>query len=538
MAAQEAARKAAQEAARKAAEEAARKAAAEAARKAAAEAARKAAAEAAKAAQAADGIQVKKAITTRLSAYDAPPPAPAAANGAPEAASGVPSRFGFGIGKFAAQAASEVKDIAAAAVENLVPAPDPVAEAQLDEVNQATNQETGNLGSDKHQIDVARREQDAKDSNAAVPLDPADERVTSEFDAAELHAYKELAVEDRKKFNDAYQYLHCERTNGRETRGSKGAREAFRKALVEGKLLDADKDGTRVLDHFRNRMLTDLAPELQGKRVDTRGQLQTLAYQVGHPGEVFQGNDTDSCVPASLQANMAARNPGEYMRVATGLVFDGQVTLHGPKGDQVMKLDPDALWKERGGVGTVRATTNQLLQQSFMTFAQESYPPSEGDVLFTGGRYGKGGQYGGSEGGLTLNQAEALFENVSGSYVTPVGVTAANRPQAAETLELATSGRRPVQVGLASDRGGHMVSVMGIDQDADGKKVVTYSDSNDGSEKTMPLDDFMKFATGMVLPSQWAGPFVGAATGVEGGSVLGGGYGGGRAGGRGRGIGG
>lgn len=537
---------AAQEAARKAAQEAARKAAEEAARKAAQEAARKAAEQGAKAAHAgaapiADAVGVKKAITTRLSAYDADAPAPAAgpAPAPPDEASAVPARFGFGgVGKVAGEAISQLKDVvenavegaaagaAAGAVENVAQGADPVLEAQQEEVAQASNQATISPEDEKRAMREAREAADAKAANAEVPLDPQDERVTKDFNEQELQAYKELPVDDRKKFNDVYQYLHCENQSGKETQASISARDGFRKALTEGTLVDKDKEGTRVLDHFGARMRTDLADELKGKGVDARGQLQTLAYQIAHPGTIFQGEQTDTCVAASLQTNMAARNPGEYMRVATGLLFDGKVTLHGPKGDQEIKLDTSALYSEAGEAYSVRATTNQLLQQSFMSFAREKYPAQEGDILFTGGRYGRGGQYGGDGEGLTLNQAEQLFENVSGSYVTPVGVTDENRAQSTRSLEDAVASGQRVQVGLASDRGGHMVAVLGIETDAEGRQVVRYSDSNEAAEKTMPLDKFMELSTGMVLPSQYAGVFVSA-----GGTGASGDYGGGRGGG-------
>ncbi|MBM3275105.1 MAG: hypothetical protein FJZ00_08120 [Candidatus Sericytochromatia bacterium] len=350
----------------------------------------------------------------------------------------------------------------------------------------------------KEQRAQRRRENRAEERWSQEPLTDEDRQTIARFDRAERRAFRGLSRGDRAKFRKVYAYLYCYDRPGHETASSKSSRLAFRKALQYGKLTKEDRNGKSVLDHFADRMREDLAPGLESSKygLDNRGQFQNLAEQIGEPAKMFQGVGTDDCVAASLAANMARRDPGEYMRIVSGLVFDGKATLIGPDGGKsTMTLDKRAVWKDRGR--KVRNTTSDLIQQSFMTYARTKFP---------GGK-------GGGNGGLTMRQAEGLYENLTGEYAVALGVTDKNREEAAQTILAAGKAGSSFQVGFGNRRGDHMVTILGIGKDARGNSVVRFADSLTGEQRQMRWERFKGQIDGMILPSQFAASFMGDKTG-------------------------
>ncbi|MBM3271343.1 MAG: hypothetical protein FJZ01_27220 [Candidatus Sericytochromatia bacterium] len=240
-----------------------------------------------------------------------------------------------------------------------------------------------------------------------------------------------------------------------------------------------------------------------------KGQLEYLARQIGTPSKMYQGTDTSDCVAASMQVQLARTQPAEYMRIAGGLIFDGKATLHGPDGGtSEIKLDKAAVWTSDGR--KVRETTSELIQQSFMSYARKRFPPQPGDKNPPGGARGV---FGGKGGGLTMREAEGLYENLTGRYASALAVTPGNRDAATQAVVEAARDGRSFQIGLGSDEGGHMVTLLGVRKDAKGRLMARFSDSETGSSRLMKWDKFKQLIDGIVLPSEFADPFVGARTG-------------------------
>jgi hypothetical protein len=359
--------------------------------------------------------------------------------------------------------------------------------------------------------------------NQRIGLSDEDKQAVAGFRRSERREYRKLSPSERKKFRKVYDYLLCEKAPGLETPSSKEAREGLRSALKFGVLKAKDRNGKTVLDHFADRAAGDLKSGLDGPKygLDARGQLQNLAKAIGHPPGIFQGTRTDTCVATSLQVQLARRDPGEYMRIAGGLVFDGKVDLHGPDGGKsTMKLDKRALWDEQGK--KVRDTTQELVQQSFMTYARDKFPPlrDRGDSDGHGaGRAGGRWAFGGNGKGLTMRQSEGLFENVTGHYASALNVTDGNREAVGDAVLAAEKKGRRFQVGLASSRGGHMVTLLGVAEDRNGHKVVRFSDSQTGTQRTMRWSAFKNAMNGVILPTESASRFAGEKTGGNGTNV-------------------
>ncbi|MBM3270615.1 MAG: hypothetical protein FJZ01_23520 [Candidatus Sericytochromatia bacterium] len=351
----------------------------------------------------------------------------------------------------------------------------------------------------------AERLRERRRENEKVPLGEADERFVEEFNKEERAAYRRLSPAEREKFRKVYEYAYYEKQSGEQAGGSESAQSALRSALKQGAMQRVDHNGTSVLDHFARRVGDGLAPGLKGAGLDGRQQLGNMAREIAFASATFQGAGTRDCVAASMELQLARRDPGEFMRVATGLVFDGKATLHGPDGrDSIMRLDAGALKTDVGP--KVRSTTNQLIQQSFMTYARESFPAGTDDNRWVGGERGTG---------LTMRQAEGLYENLTGGRGAAIKVTEANSHETLAAILAAGKAGGRFQVGLGAGEGGHMVTLLGVARDRKGRLVARYSDSATGKTRKMSWNEFKERIKGAVIPSEFAGQLAGNRASTE-----------------------
>ncbi len=433
-------------------------------------------------------------------------------------------------------------------------------EAKIQEAKQTADAESEKWNDpwyEKTQIHKYQREAAARTANAEVPLSDSQATVVKCLETDEQKtAFKQLSTEERDQFSKAYQAVGG--TWAEQNDYAKKASHGLRKLLAEGRLLDADSQGGTLLATLAAHADKPLAKPLADAGLDQTGQLQNLVNMIAYPDSVFQGENTNTCVVASLQTVLAQNDPAELARIAAGVIWEGEVKLH--KGD-TLKLVTSELWKDDGG----RSSTSQIIQGSFREFARQ-FPPEPvmgrdggeygggrggGGGVRGGGRYGSkgthgggrygvagtygggrgggGGTHGGGElrdgqpasvagapsgapgespasvpGGLTEYQAQEIYERVLGKLAVPVPVEDGNRQAAWNGLKRALESGIPVPAGVTGyDKKNnpilHQVTILGIEGDT-----VFIADPGTGKGRPFPIDQVLKDLNALILPAQFA----------------------------------
>lgn len=307
--------------------------------------------------------------------------------------------------------------------------------------------------------------------------------------------------------------------------------------LVRGDLTrEPANGGKRLLDVLAERATQPVDPRLAGRGLQMGEALSDVIEQAAMPMIVRQGKGSSTCVAGSLQAAKAAEDPAGYAEMVLGLIQDGHTTVQGPDGTpREVALDTSDIDDGHKGQDLLDAA----VQGSLVAFAKESVPANAsgddfgggrvgggggrfgggrlgmdarfgggrlgGSGRFGGGRVGSGGRMGGeSDAGLTLPQADYLYESTLGRKGHAVNVDDENAEHILKKIE-SVAGQSPVQVGLQAVQsdgsiGGHMLSVQGTSTDADGKRQILVSDSNSGEITAIPRDEFQKLLIGAILP--------------------------------------
>ncbi len=312
--------------------------------------------------------------------------------------------------------------------------------------------------------------------------------------------------------------------------------------LVRGDLTkEPPGGGPRLLDVLADRAFKPADPKLAERGIQMGEVLSDVIEVAAMPMIVKQGKGSSTCVAGSLQAAKAAEDPAAYAEFVLSLVQDGKATVKGPDGKpQEMALNTGDIDDGHKGQDMLDAA----VQGSMVAFARQAVPDSAGaDGDFGGGRTGGGGKLGGgrvggggkfgggrlggsgkygggrvggggklggdADEGLTLRQADHLYEVTLGRKGQSVNVEDGNAALITAKIE-AAAGKHPVQVGLQAVQpdgsiGGHMVAVQGATTSDDGKPLLMISDSNTGEITAMPRDEFQKLLVGAILPEQTTG---------------------------------
>ncbi|HEY9855208.1 MAG TPA: hypothetical protein V6D05_05675 [Stenomitos sp.] len=536
-AAEEAKRKAAEEAAKKAAEEAAKKAAEEAAKKAAEEAAQKAAEEAAQKAAREAAKDTSKAVGHgRYAAYAAPEEPAAPVEPPKPQAQGLLAKMMSAFGRAEAPKAPDIplmiKRLPEAPVEKAQALPSKIEEKMELAKEQAPAKEA------KKQERLAPPSEADRAENAKAPISQAHEEVFEALAPEQQQAFRELSPQGRQDFDKVYRAVGG--LWAEPTQYSLEASGGLNKLLTDHKLEVKDTEGGSLIGTLAKRCDQDLQPDLQPLS-STKGILQAAIKQVAYPDNVYQGENTNTCASTALQGIMASEDPAEFLRVTTGLVFDGHVKL---QSGTDLKLDGSkAAWDGDGG----RSIFSDAVQTSFDSFAKQF--PAESDEDFGGGRVGGGGRYGGGRvgggdrfgggrvgggsrfgegeatgaqvgganggqvdgGGLTQNQIENLYEQVAGRLAVNITVQDDNRFSALDGVAAALEGGQKVPVGVQGVDGQgnathHMISVLDIQKDASdpGKDKVVFTDPGTGQPTSLPVNEFAKILEAVIIPAQYA----------------------------------
>lgn len=376
-----------------------------------------------------------------------------------------------------------------------------------------------------------------KQVNTQVPLTPDQQVVYNKLNPPAQQAYQQLPTDQRNQFANVW--IGVGGDWAAQTQDSQNAANGLQTLLVNGQLTQTDSQGNTMLADLDNRVGKPLAPQLQGKGVDGTGQLQGIIDLAANPNSTFQGDNTNTCVPSSVLTVMGNTQPAELVRVATGLVFDGSVSLQGPQdgvtasGSNVVHLSTSALYSYDGG----RGSTSELLQQSFFDYAGQFPPnPAAGDPAAVaaggrygssgtagggrygssgaagegrygssgtaaGGRYGSSGAAGGAPGGLTPFQAQQLLQFATGTPTVPVNVTDSNRDAVWNNVQMAVNSGTPVSVQVPNSQGEwHEVTVTGISADGN---TVTIQDSGAGGTENVDAATFKNNLNYAVLPAEY-----------------------------------
>lgn len=370
----------------------------------------------------------------------------------------------------------------------------------------------------------SRTEEATRQANAKVELSDSLEPIAAKLDPEELQALKELSVDQRAKFGELYEQLGGLKTDA--DPGTRQAVDGLERLLKEGTLETKDFMGGSLLDTFHSRLKQ--TPDAQMGDVTPQSLLQTVINHIAAPTAVSQGKDTNTCACAALQTIVANQDPAEYARLATGLAFDGKVSL---KGGEEMVLDASEVGKlDDDG----RSPLSQAIQGTFKKFAEQF--PEEGTEdygggrlgrgRFGGGRLGSGGKYGDGTlgsgtigganggqvngGGLTQNQIEKLYESVIDKLAVKIPVTPENMDAVMDGVVRTLQNDQPVPVGVrGQDSAGrsthHVVTVLGIDlEEGKGEPTVTFSDPGTAKEHKMPLSEFQQVMEAVVIPAEYA----------------------------------
>lgn len=327
-------------------------------------------------------------------------------------------------------------------------------------------------------------------ATTASSLPAGQQELYASLTPAQQQAFGALPPEGRRQFNDVY---------GRLSAGPKGpqSQQELKNLLESGRLSAKDGAGTPILETLDRRL--DEAPDLRLK-ASSADVIRDVVSQLNAPDSVYQGKNTSTCASSGVQTILASTNPAEFVRVATGLAYDGKVTLASGK---EMALDLKAIPK-----GDDRSALNQAVQGSFQAFAsQYGEDGSElgggklgGAARLGGGKLGGRSRYGGGDEGLTENQIGRLYENLIGAQVDQVDLKdPAVRDSNFQSLVGKFPGSQAILVGVKSDIGHHAISVVGVDGSPPDN--VLYVDPNDGKINRMPYKEFKEILEVVMWPT-------------------------------------
>ncbi len=315
-------------------------------------------------------------------------------------------------------------------------------------------------GSDGHiVVEDAPHVNDGKDLNGPR----ADEAARQVADNVAL----EGAALDTLSSKDRARYLSVKKTllapaDGR-PQGDPVAALALQTMLLEGKLTGP------LLQN-----LSKLNQQKLATGIDRQQLLADVVQEVAVPEAIAQRN-RGTCVPTSIEIQLAQQNPAEYVRLISGLASpEGEVTTAG--GD-VLKREPGVI-----DDGTSRTMSQKLLAPALMELgnALADYDNEEDEHV--------GGSLDGKS-GLTAAQADVLLESIHGRDFA-FQSTSSDAEKKAGTqfvLEELKAGR-DVLVGLKWGTGGHKVLVTGT-ENRDGVEYVKIINPW-GRQELIPLADF------------------------------------------------
>jgi len=301
--------------------------------------------------------------------------------------------------------------------------------------------------------------------------------------------------------------------------------------LAAGKLTGEDSEGQTVLDRLVG--VLDRQPDPQLGEIGAQELVRQIVGDLARPFNIFQGKGTVTCAAASIQSSLACDQPAEYARIATQLLFDGKANL--PNAEREMELDPAGLSLDEG-----RTALGDVMQESLASYARQfdddgswigpTDDPSDlgggavgtkrglgggavgakrglgGGAVGTkkglgGGEIGQGDEASASEDahGLTPGQIAHLYRDVVGRDVINVEVNDEDRAIVADQLRRAVNdGEKPLVGVEAHDDAGnptrHAVQVIGVTKRPGKPEQVVFTDSQQGTPQSMPLDEFMALA--------------------------------------------
>jgi hypothetical protein len=252
----------------------------------------------------------------------------------------------------------------------------------------------------------------------------------------------EGAALDKLSAKDRARYLSVKKTllapgEGR-PQGDPVAALALQTLLLEGKA------SGELLTSLSKLNQQELAPG-----IDRQQLLADVVQEVAVPEAIAQRN-RGTCVPTSIEIQLAQQDPAEYVRLISGLASPkGEVTTAG--GD-VLEREPGVL-----DDGTSRSLSQKLLAPALMELgnARADYD-NDADEHVGGSLDGKSG--------LTAAQADVLLESIYGRdfAFTNTGSAAEKKAGTEFVLEELEAGR-DVLVGLKWGSGGHKVLVTGTE---------------------------------------------------------------------------
>lgn len=252
-----------------------------------------------------------------------------------------------------------------------------------------------------------------------------------------------------------------------------------------------DGVGTSVDQH-----LVDLLSRPDKEGFPTNGQLAAeLVTGLAMPHGIGQGAKTFTCTAATVQSILAGTNPGEYLRVVKGLIFDGQVKTQG--GD-LLKANLSGLAADEG-----RNTVEDIFQESVMELGR-SIVDNDGELLGRGvmravKRLGNDVAVG--DDGLTPEQFSAITRSLTGKSVTALepseGFT--DEKMTAVLGELLKAGKVPVGVQGIDEEGQATLHAVLIEK-LDNTEVV-FSDPGTGEKTSLGKEEFRTKLKMMFVPT-------------------------------------
>ncbi|HEY9766554.1 MAG TPA: hypothetical protein V6C82_09310, partial [Chroococcales cyanobacterium] len=267
-------------------------------------------------------------------------------------------------------------------------------------------------------------------------------------------AFKEMTPSERQDFVSIYRAVAAKDSNNAEDVGQTATR-SLRVLLMCHGLDDVDDNGSTVLETLGAAASKNLSPKLKG--VDKKEALQSLVSELAFT-TIYQGEGTDTCASATMQSLMASSMPGEYARIATALLFEGEAAVQ--FGAQ-MKVSTNELPKTDG-----RNDFDKVMQGSFAAFAR-TYPGTGEEY---GGRGGSGGSSRGNDKssgtGLYNNQVREMYYHLTGNGAAVAKVTETNRDVLFADMIAAVQDGLYLPVGIdfdgKKDNYGHAVTVVGM----------------------------------------------------------------------------
>ncbi len=246
-------------------------------------------------------------------------------------------------------------------------------------------------------------------------------------------------------------------------RGSRGVSDQLTQMRDEGVLLDSDSENMTTLDRLQR-----LATLPLGDGLDRRRLLSSTLDHL-HDPETISQKDQGSCVPASVQYQLAETQPAEYARLVEGLASaGGQVVTQ--KGE-LLEREPESARRPGG-----RDLTSSLLQDSFTEFANgpEDYDPrrdvSTGDhdpSLHQANPYiENSGHMEGGHPGLYPHEVRRLADAVLPGRFENRYVPQGEPGGALDEMQQSLEQDGTVLAGLKWARGGHRLVVTGMDEES------------------------------------------------------------------------